>query len=58
MDNRVSISICNDSQQVEDVLELGMDQSDDGKVKVIGGRRVRGKTSMPWNKKFKGMQID
>ncbi|GJY60260.1 transposase, Ptta/En/Spm [Tanacetum coccineum] len=31
MDNRVSISICNDSQQAEDVLELGLDQSDDGK---------------------------
>nr|GEV80513.1 ribonuclease H-like domain-containing protein [Tanacetum cinerariifolium] len=52
MDNRVSISICNDSQQAEDVLELGLDQSDDGKVKVIGRRRVRGNTSMPRNKKL------
>nr|GEV11775.1 hypothetical protein [Tanacetum cinerariifolium] len=50
MDNRVSISICNDSQQAKDVLELGLDQFDDGKAKVIGRRRVTGKTSMPWNK--------
>ncbi|GJV30524.1 hypothetical protein Tco_1386972 [Tanacetum coccineum] len=35
MDNRVSISIFNDSQQAEDVLELGLDQSDDGKVVAV-----------------------
>nr|GEV61928.1 hypothetical protein [Tanacetum cinerariifolium] len=44
MDNSVRIRICNDSQQAGDVLELGLNESNDGEVQVIGRR-----TSMPNN---------
>ncbi|GKD39507.1 hypothetical protein Tco_1259714, partial [Tanacetum coccineum] len=40
MDNRVSIGICNDSQQSEDVLKLGLNQSDDGEGCILSNRLI------------------
>ncbi|GKA83478.1 hypothetical protein Tco_0805073 [Tanacetum coccineum] len=64
MDNSVRIRIYTDSQQAEDVLELGLNESIDGEgmlclcVQVIGRRRVRGQTSMPNNyAKYDGDRI-
>ncbi|GKC66096.1 hypothetical protein Tco_1098694 [Tanacetum coccineum] len=47
MNNEISIRNCNDSQQVEDVHELELNQSNDGEVQVMGHRGVRVSTSMP-----------
>ncbi|GJX40520.1 hypothetical protein Tco_0255510 [Tanacetum coccineum] len=46
MDDKVGIRIYNNSQQAEDVREMGLNLSDDGKVQVIRRKRVGGQTSM------------